>query len=531
MDATPKKIIITPGHLLHTWPTPEQMNAAGWKLVQLSSRQEERVFYDTFDWLAFEKAFAVIKQKRSLHLADLDTGHEIDSTPFPGNPALFFPNRLADSKLKKLLDSCGDMRAFIKLCTVETTTQQYQLLDRQDKTIGTLSSEIWHLAENQSKRAFCHIYSIKPFKGFDEEVEDFESWLSSHDDFQNSVQFRDLFMLLMKEAGLNVKGYSSKILLQLDKDVTIHANALKLLRSTITIIQQNETGISRDIDSEFLHDYRVAIRRTRSVLMLLKGVFDPDETAHYLNAFKEIGKLTNALRDMDVYLLRQATYFDYLPPILHPALKEFFLEIAAKRNTLHKQFCRYLVSKKYQTFLKEWSKWISQGKLPLHDKAPNATLQTSAIAAATIKKAWKKVIRHGRQINRDATDRDLHSLRIECKKLRYLIEFFSSIFPHKTIAPIITQLKTLQENLGNFTDFAVQIEFLDKRLVSMQTQKNDILMAATTGGLIAILYEKKEDTRRKFHNIFKAFDDEETAKLMHEILLTLRTQHENHSTL
>ena len=156
--------------------------------------------------------------------------------------------------------------------------------------------------------------------------------------------------------------------------------------------------------------------------------------------------------------------------------------------------------------------------LPDSEKAPNATLSTRTVAVETIKKAWKKVIRHGRQISSETTDAELHALRIDCKKLRYLLEFFSSIFPYKTINTVIRQMKELQENLGDFVDLAVQLQFLHDRLDSVPVSKEGLSYSASMGGLMAILFQKQEDARQKFHKTFRSFDNDETNQLFHELL-------------
>ena len=46
-------------------------------------------------------------------------------------------------------------------------------------------------------------------------------------------------------------------------------------------MKDNEPGTIADTDSEFLHDFRVAVRRTRAGLSQLKGVL-PDKLAHIL---------------------------------------------------------------------------------------------------------------------------------------------------------------------------------------------------------------------------------------------------------
>ncbi|MBV5305013.1 MAG: CHAD domain-containing protein, partial [Chlorobium sp.] len=236
--------------------------------------------------------------------------------------------------------------------------------------------------------------------------------------------------------------------------------------------------------------------------------------------FSELGKRTNELRDQDVYLLRKESYFNYLPPFLQPSLKLFFRNIDASRKPLHKQFCHYLSSSDYQSSLKEWEVFIKQEALPEVEQAPNASRPTKEVAVGSIKKSWKKVIRHGRHISRATTDEELHALRIDCKKLRYLLEFFSSIFPPETITPVIRQLKELQENLGDFVDFAVQLRFLHEQLATMAEEK---LLAASMGGLMTTLFQKQEAARLKFHKTFSSFDHEETSQLFHDLLTDTQT--------
>ena len=80
-------------------------------------------------------------------------------------------------------------------------------------------------------------------------------------------------------------------------------------------MRQNEAGIRADWDTEFLHDFRVAIRRTRSALSQIKGVLPVDAVEHFKDAFRELGRSTNRLRDLDVYLLEEETYRAMLPAV------------------------------------------------------------------------------------------------------------------------------------------------------------------------------------------------------------------------
>ena len=61
---------------------------------------------------------------------------------------------------------------------------------------------------------------------------------------------------------------------------------------------------------------------------------------------------------------------------------------------------------------------------------------------------------------KDSAPEQLHRLRIACKKLRYMFEFFASAFPEEMTAEPIRRLRTLQDVLGQLNDLDVQRQML-----------------------------------------------------------------------
>ncbi len=496
---------------------PENALPSNWNFKLLTLRKEKREFYDTFEWQAFRKSFVIIKKKGMLSLVELDSGHETASVPFTGKSRSFFADSLSPGTLKQQLSSCSDVRAFIKICAVSVLVRSYKILDSNEKTIAILTTEAFSHPDTSATEPFVHTASLTPLKGYEEKMELAEKSFSSHHEFDTAFGFRELFLLVIRTAGGKAGEYSSKFNLVLKPDAPIHATARTIMQFTLSVMGQNKDGILNDIDTEFLHDYRVAIRRIHSLVKQLNGVFDAADTAYYLHHFRELGKRTNTLRDLDVSLLRKNGYFSYLPPSLQPQLQLFFSDIAASRRTLHKQLRRYLSSGNYHSFLERCEKFINQESPP--ETAPDSSLSTISFARIAIKKAWKKVIRHGRRISPETTDAELHALRIDCKRLRYLLELFASIFPKKTTAQIIKKLKVLQDELGDFVDFSVQRRSLDEKLALIPA-KNDStkLLVAATGGLMATTFQKQEKARKKFHRRFNSFDNEESSQLFHHLL-------------
>ena len=63
-----------------------------------------------------------------------------------------------------------------------------------------------------------------------------------------------------------------------------------------------------------------------------------------------------------------------------------------------------------------------------------------------------------------SADKKLHKLRIECKKLRYLLEYFAPLFTAGAYQCELKKLKQLQGYLGDFNDSAVEHDFLSHYL-------------------------------------------------------------------
>ena len=69
-------------------------------------------------------------------------------------------------------------------------------------------------------------------------------------------------------------------------------------------MRDNLPGLLDDVDTEFLHDFRVAVRRTRSTLKLGRsGPAGGDAQTRWEPDFKWLGDLTTPVRDLDVYEL------------------------------------------------------------------------------------------------------------------------------------------------------------------------------------------------------------------------------------
>lgn len=493
----------------------------GLSLKPVSSRQEKLLFYDTFDSGAWQKGFVLIRKKGRLEAIRIDDGKLLAAEPFKVTPASFSPARLPEGQLREILLRCAGPRAFMRSCAVDVSISSWKILDDNQKTIAMLDSETMRCSGKPGDQPFARYHSITPLKGYHRELAKILKSLPRSVDDYRVIPFRERTIHMLESSGYLPGHYSSKLRMQLDPESTIHENARRLLQFTSSIMAGNEEGIRKDIDTEFLHDFRVAIRRSRSILRQIGGVFEPHKAGWLLSGLRDLGKRSNGLRDIDVYLLKKEAYQQLLPPQLHTGLEMLFDELRLHRVPLLREFTAYLGGDQYRNFMAELSEFIADAKIPDQELAPYSATPAREAAVKSIRKAWKKVIAHGRRIGPETDDAVLHELRIDCKKLRYLLEFFASLLPAHEGALLISHLKELQENLGDFVDLSVQIRFMTGRLATIGQNHEGISLAAALGGLVSILFRKQEEVRKSFEETFSRFDDDETAALIENVLTNL----------
>jgi CHAD domain-containing protein len=130
------------------------------------------------------------------------------------------------------------------------------------------------------------------------------------------------------------------------------------------------------------------------------------------------------------------------------------------------------------------------------------------LADSRIRKVFKQVRKDGNAIYADSPAEALHELRKDCKKLRYLMEFFQSLYPKPEIRELIKQLKILLDNLGEFQDLQVQAEALETFGEQMLKEGVPARTLMAMGILVGQLLTRQAQAREAFFNLFKQFGSE-----------------------
>jgi CHAD domain-containing protein len=469
--------------------------------------------YDTFDWRLFNKSLVLTVSGKSLLLRELFKTDYIHGTVISRPPV--FLKDFPDGELKELLTPVIKMRALFKLVEVYSWSRFHRILNPDEKTVATLVYEEIRSTRAKESPVLIAYFWIHPVKGYSKYSRNLskrlnEAGLSAHTK-------EDIYFYLLASVNTIPGSYSSRLKVTLDPDMRSDEAAKIILRSLFQVIRTNEAFIEKDLDTEFLHDYRVAIRRTRSALNQIKNVFPSESTLRFKKDFSFVGKLSNQLRDLDVYLFKKDAYKAMLPSLLRDDIEPLFVYLCNKRSKALKQLVSSFNSDKYRRILLDWEAFLNE---PQRDvpTASNADKCILTMAQKRISKLYGSIVESINMILENIDDDKFHALRIECKKLRYLMEFFSSLFSRKNMNALIEQLKNLQNKLGDLNDLCVQQEYLlnisDELPV---TNKKNKRVLVSIGSLIGTLDGEMRLLRKSLFKTFTDFASPSNERLFREL--------------
>jgi CHAD domain-containing protein len=499
-------------------PDALQLEAAGELLAEHLAlrdhgvRETHRRFYDTFDGLLHQEGLSLVGELGRLSLVDQASGAEraVLTTAEPSAP--FTADELEPGPLRDALGDVTEVRALLTVAEVDCRTRRIDLLDERDKTVARVLLEEPALASGKALRPRARLAGLR---GYDEALERVRGLL------QRELGFTPATASLVDEAVLASGGLpggrSAKIRVTLDPGQRADSAATIVLRALLEVIEANLDGTARDIDIEFLHDLRVSVRRSRTVLRQLKHVFPPSVLAGFASEFRWLQRATGDARDLDVYVLEFDSLRARAPESMRADLEPLLRSLRRRRTEAHREMGDALGSRRAVNLLADWGSFLEElVELPDTDRSAART-PIGELAGRRIAKVYEQMVKRGRAIDSSSPPDAYHELRKKGKELRYLLELFGvPLFAKEAVTPMIKALKALQDLLGRHQDREIQIALL--RGLSDEVSRADgggaALMAM--GVLVERLRADEQAARTEFAARFDAFSAKSQRKLVRE---------------
>ena len=481
-------------------------------------RVVEQTYLDTFDWAICRAGISLLEEKTDKHslrmlVDDTELGYPenllVDNTPI-------WPSDLPQSGMRKHLEKLADLRAFLPLAQVKSEQIILHVEDKKGRERVRLIVEV-NFQRPAPRRKMIELgcrLRIECLAGYER---DFAKTMPRFDGMIRTSQ-ADFFKTIMENAGKTPKDYTGKMKIKLDRDMRADVACKAILLNQLDQIERNIDGTIADIDTEFLHDLRVAVRRSRSALSRLKGVLPQTIQDRFAQELAWIGSATTPVRDLDVYLIDYPKYRDQLRNDLQSDLNPLYEFLVAHHASARKQLVVDLKGKRFKDFLVKWRSFLER-PVPTRPTAPAAHFSIGELADKRIWKTYKRVIDEGSVIDENTPAEALHDLRKTCKKFRYLLEFFASLYPEKEVGSLIKTLKILQENLGDFQDLDVQAETLHGYSNDMIVEGvKDPKVFLAMGVLVEKFMVRKDEVREEFAARFDKFASKEVERQVRRLV-------------
>lgn len=212
---------------------------------------------------------------------------------------------------------------------------------------------------------------------------------------------------------------------------------------------------------ESLHAYRISLRKTRSLLVWLDGVFPEPGLSRFRKEFASIMQRTGPLRDLEIC---NEALIDYKTS--HSKAQGSGIDVLCECvekliRAEHISLLNYLDSAGYARRLQGWYFYLQE--MPVNDAAlERASCPSQLFANEVVRRGYRRVLGQGAVTGRKLSSGSLHKLRKSCKKLRYILEIFADLLPDKKRKSRIRALKSLQQILGKIQDTEVQLRIVKR---------------------------------------------------------------------
>lgn len=278
----------------------------------------------------------------------------------------------------------------------------------------------------------------------------------------------------------------------------------RMLVSFLDEIEVAWDGTVTDIDIEFLHEFRVAVRRSRSAVKLLGDVLPPALVAWVTPQLKWLGDLTTPSRDLDVLLQELPSLTGRLTSGRPEDVEPLVLELIRLRADEHRRLVRGLRSARFERWRARWR--ASLAELAGWDGRPCAGPTAAEFGKERLAGAERRVLRRGSRITPASPAEDLHDLRKRAKELRYLLETFTAPSCPGDARAAVKDLKALQDVLGTFQDSEAQRDAIVALATDLMAREGTSARTVLAMGEIAARLQVDQDSSRaEFAATFERF--------------------------
>lgn len=456
---------------------------------------------DTADW-RLHRAGMTLRDFRHGRRGELRLTTEADSVSAP-SPGRRWPRRieaLPDSQLRDRIAGPVGVRALLPLADVEVRSVRLRLLDDDEKTRVRVEVDLQRL-DGEHRAPLPMRVHVAPLRGYERDGQRCAELLEGA---ANVLPGADSAAMVALRAAGRVPGEPVVPDLRLDPAAPAVISLATVLWRWTDVIDAVRAGVLADVDVEYLHELRTAVRATRSMLKLGADLLPASQLDRFAAEFAWLHGLTAPVRDLDVALLELAgrggtdvTGLEELAPLR--------AQLATRRRRALRTMRSGLLSPRGTALTTDW-----RAALRSFEPLGAVAAATSEIAVRQAQAAYRRIVKTAATVHQQTPPDELHRLRGRCKRMRYLLDSYASVYAREPQRRVLAALKRLQDCLGEIQDVDVQCRELAERAGAL----NSAPTVMAIGALRDRIQRRDTEARRTLERRLAAFRSADTAKLV-----------------
>ena len=233
----------------------------------------------------------------------------------------------------------------------------------------------------------------------------------------------------------------------------------KVFLGQLLRMKAQEAGSRTGEDIESVHKMRVAVRRMRSLLRLVSNYHRSKTVANIEKRLRQIARALGAIRDLDVLILDLQQFSATLPSDAQKQANALISRLERRRAKRRKRLNTFFDSKGYERSLRQLERFAENtSKRERRPKRRHEPHELRHVLPSLLHQCLASVRAYDTVLPA-SDDKRLHALRVECKRLRYALEFFAPVLG-SSVGEFLALTTSMQDSLGRINDIAVFVSRL-----------------------------------------------------------------------
>jgi len=235
------------------------------------------------------------------------------------------------------------------------------------------------------------------------------------------------------------------------RDSMAEAGRIIMLQQLQVMLEQ-EAIARQGEDIEGVHQMRVASRRWRSAYDTFGDYLPKAYKRGIQKGLKRTAKRLGKVRDLDVFLLKTRAYIESENAELQSVLRI----VEKDHRKAQKRLSQGFDKKQYQQFIERAFQLLTEPVISETLVMKSGELSSTRLDHVLPVMLYQRfeAVRRYEDLLENAPIETLHSLRKDCKRLRYILEMFSDILGAE-VKTVIQATKQIQDHLGDMYDAQV----------------------------------------------------------------------------